>query len=128
MLNVILPESFVHVDLVSQPWVDRSPEGRSCLFVEPLLNDAQPFSVFSIKRTGTVNRMIAPVGHAIVMRPFFRRFGKISHKKKKRPQFSPRPLSVPPYLLKNLKSLIRPLNVLEQIVPVSSNLKPFPYQ
>jgi hypothetical protein len=35
--------------------------------------------------------VIATVGHTIVSRPLFGRFGIVSHKKKKRPQLSPRP-------------------------------------
>ena len=35
--------------------------------------------------------MVASVSHAVVTCPFFGRLGIVSHKKKKRPQFSPRP-------------------------------------
>ena len=113
----------MQIDLIPQPWVDRSPESRPAVLVESLLNHAQPFVVFPVQRAGAVHRMVAAVGHAVVGRPLFGPFCMVAHKKKKRPQLSLRPPG-PPYFLKNLQSFIMDFNVLEQIVPVSSNLNP----
>lgn len=88
----ILLESAAQINFVGQPRVDRPPVGHFGFLIVTLLDDAQSLVPFHVKGRNTVDRMVAAVYLAVVVRPDVGRFFVVSHKIKESPKLSPQTL------------------------------------